>query len=161
LQDAGIIVSKKGPHRMAWVPCYFCGLRFIGPATTAYHRWTAGEIQVGYRQKACPSCAKVAWESLLPCCIPTQGDGAEWPETCKACGGSLSRDFQPSYHTFFLKKQRTDLVAALCDACSMKMRPGLMVGEDCLPDRQADSPVIDGGAVVDGDSLLRALGREP
>lgn len=117
-------------------------------------------MQVGYRQKACPSCAKVAWETLLPCCISLTGEGAEWPENCKACGGSLSQDFQPSYHSFFRKKARTDLVAALCDACSIKIRPGLMVGEDSLTDRQADGQVIDGGAVLSGDDLLAALGRE-
>lgn len=144
---------------MAWVPCYFCGMRFVGPATTAYHRWQAGDVRIGYRQKACPSCAKVAWEALMASCVPVEGENAIWPETCKACGGSLSRDFEPSYHTFYRKKQRVDLVAALCESCSIKLRPSLMVGEDELADRQASTVVVDGGAEVSSEDLLASLGH--
>lgn len=144
---------------MAQRPCYFCGLRFIGPAVTAYHRWQYGDTRAAYRQKACRGCAKIAWEGLLPNCVPTEGEDAEWPETCKACGGSLSRDFQPSYHTFYIKKARTDFVAALCDACSAKIRPTLMVGDDQLEDRMSATWVQEGGAENTGVSILTALGR--
>ncbi len=144
---------------MAQRPCYFCGFRFIGPAVTAYHRWQYGDTRAGYRQKACRSCAKIAWEGLLPHCVPMGGDDAVWPDTCKACGGSLSQDFQPSYHTFYIKKERTDFVAALCDACSAKIRPALMVGDDPLMDRMSSTWVEEGGAENSGVSILAALGR--
>lgn len=144
---------------MAQRPCYFCGLRFIGPAVTVYHRWQLGDTRIGYKQKACGMCAKVAWESLLPYCLPTSGEAVEWPDTCKACGGSLTTDFQPSFHTFYRKKERTDFVAALCDDCSTKIRPSLMVGDDVLEDRRAEVESLDGGAVVSGLTLLQSLGR--
>jgi hypothetical protein len=88
------------------------------------------------------------------------GDDAVWPTECKACGGSLTQDFQPSYHTFYVKKQRTDFVAALCDACSSKIRPSLMVGDDPLTDRMSATWVEEGGAEPTGVSILTSLGLD-
>lgn len=122
-----------------------CGERFLGPAVVGFHRWYAGSLRRGYKQKLCPKCAKTHFGSSQPYAVDTEQEEPQYPNTCYACQAELDGQAAETWTTWFKGKTKRNVVLITCEHCAGNVRTVMMLNAEVLEDRQP-SGVGAGGA---------------
>lgn len=126
------------------LPCDLCGQRPFTQSIVAYHRWTAGELRYGYKQRMCFKCCSKAHTTWQRLARTEANDGEDWPTECPGCGSTVEGEMELTYSTWYRGQVRRDTCLPLCWQCTATARNTMMEGATNLEDKPSGVRV--GGA---------------
>lgn len=131
---------------MAYRPCAFCGIRFLGNAVTGYVSYSNNGERNAFRQKMCPKCAASVLGDMIGRAMIKDEEIVDWPETCCICGIKVDDDVVLTWATFYRGQDRKDFVWPTCPADSITLRAVLTENAEPLETPTSHTWVGEGGA---------------